>query len=81
MPRTKPTRTPRTGRPRAQEGEYKIVMLRWPAEEVEQLHALAAAEERSINAVVHRLYRAGLKAEGHTFAASGRPVETVYSSS
>ena len=79
MARTKPTRTPRTGRPKASEGEYKIVMLRWPAADVEQLHQLAADEVRSLNAVVHRLYREGLKAEGHELASKA-VLETVYSS-
>jgi hypothetical protein len=78
MPHTKPSRTPRTGRPRVRDGEYKIVMLRWPIEDVEQLHQLAAEEVRSINAVVHRLCRKGLQAEGHELA-SAAPIETAYS--
>lgn len=81
MPRTKKTHAPRTGRPRAREGDYKIVMLRWPAEVVEDIHAQAAAEMRSINAVLYRMYLVAREAEGRQAAPSTPPVETVYSSS
>jgi hypothetical protein len=79
MPATKP-RTPRPGRPRVKAGAQKAVMFRWPSTFVEQLHAMAAAEERSINTVAFRLMRAGLKAEGQPVAVPEAAVDTAYAS-
>lgn len=79
MPATK-TRTPRTGRPRSKVGSHKAVMFRWPTAFVEQLHGLAAEEERSINTAVFRLLREALTARGQAVAVSETAVDTVYAS-
>lgn len=71
-------RTPRKGRPRTKSGLQKSVMFRWPSTFVEQLHQLAADEERSINTTVFRLLREAITARGQQVAVSESAVDTSY---
>lgn len=75
------TRTPRTGRPREKSGTHKAIMFRFPTPFVEQLHGIAAEEERSINTAVFRLLREALKARGEEIAVPEGAINTRYAAS
>lgn len=79
MPATK-TQSRHTGRPRVKAGTQKAVMFRWPSTFVDQLHDLAAEEERSINTAVFRLLREALTARGEPVAVPEAAVDTAYAS-
>ena len=54
------------------------MMFRWPSTFVEQLHQIAAEEERSINTTVFRLLREAITARGQQVAVSESAVDTSY---
>lgn len=70
------------GRPRTRPAsdKYESMMFRWPPAVAKQLRDMAHDEERSINTVVFRLLREGLKAEGKEIATPHLHVDTAYSS-